>query len=228
MSDAAPAKKAGKPKKPADHPPVAQIIIINNKLENFIALFPCAQKRFTFCEYLYNSPITLCEYIYNSQMQKWSLWECISVENLCVLTLERNHTGEKPCNVLLSHAPFNEFLIEFDPNNTKRCRIGLGLPHLSPKIIRRDMSTPSPVNIMWKDLSHNSHWSALIWSSPKSNILKWPFTGIMYEPNHMIISCNVVANIYTLIHTPSLGYGHTTLNTPVLVRSPKLSNVGPG
>ena len=42
------------------------------------------------------------------------------------------------------------------------------------------------------------------------------------------LMCEKTAQILVSINYQSNAYDHTTLNAPVLVRSPKLSNVGPG
>ena len=48
---------------------------------------------------------------------------------------------------------------------------------------------------------------------------QWPLYGLLFSITFQFI---------IIILADTIGYGHTNLNTPVLVRSPKLSKVGLG
>ena len=63
------------------------------------------------------------------------------------------------------------------------------------------------------------------------NLIKWYINQIKCYQNDVFLCpkpIRILLRYKIVIFSQSIVYDHTTLNTPVLVRSPKLSNVGPG
>ena len=63
------------------------------------------------------------------------------------------------------------------------------------------------------------------------NLIKWYINQIKCYQNDVFLRpkpIRILLRYKIVIFSHSIVYDHTTLNTPVLVRSPKLSNVGPG